>query len=79
MTRDRLREIIKEEILKLVEVRVETNKYKFAHGKLPRGTGTWFFKIGDEEKSWSGKYTDASKQAQKYAKSKGVMSIEVMS
>jgi len=63
----------------LVEaIRVETNHYKFTHGKMPRGIGNWFFKIGKEEKEFYGKYSDAAKKAKEYAKEKGETSIEVM-
>ena len=59
-------------------VRVETDKYKWTHGKLPRGTGGWFFKIGKEEKQFHGKYSEAVKKAKEIAKKKGLTSIEVM-
>lgn len=78
MKKSELVEIIREEIKKLMEIRVETDHYKFTHGKMPRGFGTWFFEIGKEKKSFSGKFADASKKAKDYAKEKGITSIKVM-
>lgn len=28
-----------------MQVTFETNQYEFAHGKLPRGTGSWVFEV----------------------------------
>jgi hypothetical protein len=50
-------------------VEFNTSKYMGAHGKEPKGTGVWAFKVGDEEfmtKSMS--YADAKKEAAKKAK-----------
>jgi hypothetical protein len=61
-------------------IEFNTSKYKGAHGKEPKGTGVWAFKVGDEEfmtKSMS--YADAKKEAAKKAKEKGARSVTVLS
>ncbi len=61
-------------------IEFNTSKYMGAHGKEPKGTGVWAFKVGDEEfmtKSMS--YTDAKKEAAKKAKEKGARSVTVLS
>jgi hypothetical protein len=70
--------ITKEELYEGIEF--NTSKYKGAHGKEPKGTGVWAFKVGDEEfmtKSMS--YADAKKEAAKKAKEKGARSVTVLS
>jgi len=71
----------KENISELDEsIEFNTSKYKGAHGKEPKGTGVWAFKVGDEEfitKSMS--YADAKKEAAKKAKEKGARSVTVLS
>ena len=59
----------------------KTSQYRFAHGKEPKGTGKWMFKIGGEEFSPSSSmsYADAKKEAAKKAKEKGVTTITVLS
>jgi hypothetical protein len=61
-------------------VEFNTSKYMGAHGKEPKGTGVWAFKVGDEEfmtKSMS--YADAKKEAAKKAKEKGARFVTVLS
>lgn len=57
---------------------ISTTVYEWTYGKAPRGYGLWYFKIGHEEKAFSGKYGDAKKQAIAYAKEQGRTYIEVM-
>lgn len=49
-----------------IEVRGKRN-YEWTNGKKPRGTGHWLFKIGKEEKSFYGSFTDAQAKARRYA------------
>lgn len=72
-------EILDNEIEEGVDFK--TSQYKFAHGKEPKGTGKWMFKIGGEEFSPSSpmSYADAKKEAAKKAKEKGVTTITVLS
>jgi len=61
-------------------IEFNTSKYMGAHGKEPKGTGVWAFKVGDEEfmtKSMS--YADAKKEAAKKAKEKGARFVTVLS
>lgn len=47
----------------------------------PRGSGNWHFRLGGtggEEVSFSGKYSQAKKQAVKYAAKKGVPRITTL-
>jgi hypothetical protein len=62
-------------------IEFKTNQYKLAHGKEPKGTGKWMFKVGDEEfsPSKSMSYADAKKEATKKAKEKKVNTITVLS
>ena len=72
--------VIDKAIKMLDDVNVETYKWQFINGKnKPQGYGTWWFKIGNEEKKFSGNYSEAKKMAIKYAKEKGVFSIQLMS
>lgn len=64
----------------LDDVRVELSEWQFANGRRqPSGYGYWWFKIGNEEKDFSGSYSTAKAMAVKYAKEKGVYSIKLMS
>ena len=47
---------------------VETTKYLGSWGHKPRGWGHWIFQIGDEQKSFTGNYSDAKRRALKYAR-----------
>lgn len=57
---------------------VSTTTYEWVYGKAPRGFGMWAFKIGYEEKFFTGKYGEAKKQAIAYAKEQGARYIEVL-
>jgi hypothetical protein len=57
---------------------VSTTTYEWIYGKAPRGFGMWAFKIGYEEKFFTGKYGEAKKQAIAYAKEQGARYIEVL-
>lgn len=60
-------------------VEVETSKWSFSSGKSkPSGFGNWWFKIGTEEKNFSGNWSSAKAEAIKYAKEKGISSISLM-
>jgi len=69
-------------------VEVQSDHYKFAHGKAPSGEGSWMFtphksinfsnhKEGEHYMSVHGKYSEAKKKAQAWAKSKGHGIIKV--
>ena len=69
-------------------VEVQSDHYKFAHGKAPSGEGSWMFtphksinfskhKEGEHYISVHGKYGEAKKKAQAWAKSKGHGIIKV--
>lgn len=58
---------------------VDLSEWQRANGlKMPSGYGMWWFKIGNEKKSFSGKYSEAKAMAMKYAKEKGVTTIGVL-
>ena len=60
-------------------VEVETSKWSFSSGKSkPSGFGNWWFKIGTEEKNFSGNWSSAKAEAIKYAKEKGISRISLM-
>lgn len=60
-------------------VEVETSKWSFSSGKSkPSGFGNWWFKIGTEEKNFSGDWSSAKAEAIKYAKEKGISRISLM-
>ena len=60
-------------------VEVETSKWSFSSGKSkPSGFGNWWFKIGTEEKNFSGNWSSAKAEAIKYAKEKGINRISLM-
>jgi hypothetical protein len=66
---------------------VSTREYQLAHGKKPRGRGTWHFRfsvgVGHEwdEELWVARgdryYSDAKKQAIQHAQAHGWIKIEV--
>ena len=58
---------------------VWTSKYEAAHGKKPRGFGTWFFQIGDKEMPIVGTYSEAKKMACQMARQEKVTAIYVLS
>ena len=60
-------------------IEVSTSEYEFAHGKRPRSDGTWafFFDRVTEPFFVNGSYSEAKRQAIKYAKERGYSRIEV--
>ena len=44
-------------------VRVNTEKYEASWGKKPRGYGLWWFRIGTEDFTSTGTYSNAAKDA----------------
>lgn len=60
-------------------MKVWTSIYEAAHGKKPRGFGTWFFQIGDKEMPIVGKYSEAKKMACQTARQEKVTAIYVLS
>lgn len=62
----------------LEAIRVDTEKYRASHGKNPKGSGQWIFKIAGKEQGITGSYASAKKQAQEIAKKKGETFIIVM-
>ena len=75
----------------VTEARVVTTGYEFAHGKKPKGNGSWFFskhrdgvdfnkhKEGEDHIQVSGPFGDAKSQALKWAGEKGHNVIHVCS
>lgn len=60
-------------------MRVNTDHYFFSHGKQPRGTGAWLFEVGCQAFPAQGPYSEAKKQAIKFARTrKGVTEIIVL-
>ncbi len=61
-------------------MRTNTNEYERTHGRKPRGTGMWLFKIGNRETLFAstGTYTEAKKSATFTAKHSGEKEITVM-
>lgn len=62
-----------------MKVTVWTSRYEWVYGKKPRGFGTWFFKIGDNEFPIVGNYSEAKKKASQIARSNNVSAIYVLS
>jgi hypothetical protein len=59
----------------MTQVRVHTTDYQFAHGHMPRGTGTWAFFFNrnasvDQAFWFSGSFTDAKRAAVAAAKAR---------
>lgn len=71
---------VRDEAIKACDaVEVETSKWSFSSGKSkPSGFGNWWFKIGTEEKNFSGNWSSAKAEAIKYAKEKGINRISLM-
>ena len=71
---------VRDEAIKACDaVEVETSKWSFSSGKSkPSGFGNWWFKIGTEEKNFSGNWPSAKAEAIKYAKEKGINRISLM-
>jgi hypothetical protein len=63
-----------------MKINVYTHKFKFSHGKEPRGRGWWAFDIAGETvyTKRSMTYADAKKMAIGIAKEKGKTSIYVL-
>ena len=64
-------------------IEVKTSGYEFAHGRKPRGTGTWAFQLGDDDRPahtyWhNGSYAEGKRRAQRIAKWRGLDHIEVL-
>lgn len=62
----------------LSQIEVSTNEYRFYNGKQPSGRGNWAFDIGGKTIFFSGKFSEASKQAKKMAQTKGYSRIKLM-
>ena len=63
-------------------VRVHTTDFEFAHGRKPRGEGTWAFffhrRATTEHAFWAnGSYSEAKRQAVEYAKAHGFEDVYV--
>jgi len=63
-----------------MKINVYTHKFKFSHGKEPRGRGFWAFDIAGETVYSKGSmtYADAKKMAIEKAKAKGKTAIYVL-
>lgn len=60
-------------------VQVSTTEFQAAHGRAPRGSGTWaFFFAGEVEARWfRGTFTEAKSQATRAAAAAHVRSVSV--
>ncbi len=64
-------------------IEVSTDAYCISHGKAPRGTGTWAFRVIDcsqgavETKIWDGSFSACRHQALAYAAANGFDRVEV--
>lgn len=65
--------------IKRSEVEISTHEYEFAHGRLPRGRGSWAFQMG--KALWwaqgSHLYSEACRQARVEAQRRGVTFVSV--
>ena len=70
-----------------MKTRIETNGYQFAHGKSPRGHGSWAFapRFNTDALSpdilWvhQSSYADAKRAAQAHFAAKGISTAHVLS
>ena len=66
-----------------MKTEVHTRHYEFAHGKKPRGYGSWAFTFGDDDADmwWApaSTYGDAVKAARAEAKKRNARDVTVMS
>lgn len=63
-----------------MRVEVKDFKYRFVHGHSPRGKGEWVFHScmnADQHFVHNGYYTEAKKQARRWAWSNGFREVEV--
>ena len=61
-------------------IQFDTNEYRFAHGKQPRGVGRWcfFFDDNDDEPFWAiGTFAESQRKARAFAMLKGFRRIRV--
>lgn len=61
-------------------VQFSTTQYVFAHGREPRGTGSWAFRPWGSREPWTffeGSYSEARRQATRWARERGVGRVEV--
>ncbi len=65
--------------MKNSNIRVNTERFFWAHGKQPKGNGNWFFSIGNNETEFwfHGTYGNAKAAAKKEAIEKGETFITV--
>jgi len=61
-----------------MRVYVNTDKYRWSHGKKPRGKGQWWFEIGSDDFGLNATYGEAVKAARKKAELEGVNEIYVL-
>ena len=59
-------------------MRVETDKYIFSTGKIPRGYGMWAFEIKHKEHFFHGNYSDCKKKAIIEARKQDAFEIVVL-
>ena len=48
-------------------ITVNKNHYIDTHGHAPRGRGGWIFEIGTEQLNFNGTYSEAVREAKRYA------------
>lgn len=92
MNRKELQQLIREEVRRVLEEKQEiiTSEYEASHGRPPRGTGQWAFRLEDNPRGKDGeviwptqgkgamRYADALKLAKKQAKEENADYIVVM-
>lgn len=60
------------------QIEVSKDEYRFYYGKRHSGYGNWAFDIGGKTHFFTGKFSEASKQAKKMAQTKGYSRIKLM-
>jgi len=69
-----------EERDRVAYVSVNDSQYVFAHGKAPRGVGSWAFYMGDNPYPWwvdGASYPQARRRAVDYARANGYTVVKV--
>lgn len=58
-----------------------TDRYEFAHGRRPKGTGSWAFEASNGALFWAqyGTYTEAKREAREWARENGYGTLWVCS
>ena len=65
-------------VIKRPGITIDFTPYLNRHGHKPTGFGYWIFRVGSEERVYSGLFSDALRQAKTHAKHVQQNSIEVL-